>query len=127
MRSCSMLVPRRIICSSESEPAVIYTTSDVHWLQVVCCQGNTDDSQCAMFRESVHSDVPLQCATKSIILHLQWTETEDSPPTTSPTSPVALDRSMPLTPLTPTAVSRIRTTSTLARSSPSMSMSMSMS
>ncbi|KAI0029689.1 hypothetical protein K488DRAFT_80023 [Vararia minispora EC-137] len=60
----------------------------------------------------------MTCATKSVILHLQWTEADDQPVVTSPTG-----FDVPSTPSTPTsstlsvsAVSRIRTVSSLSRS-----------
>jgi pyrimidine and pyridine-specific 5'-nucleotidase len=58
----------------------------------------------------------MTCATKSVILHLQWTEAEDTPAVASPTS------SIPSTPTSSTLsvsnVSRIRTVSSLSRSTP---------
>ncbi|TBU58293.1 hypothetical protein BD310DRAFT_819714 [Dichomitus squalens] len=63
----------------------------------------------------------MTCATKSVILHLQWTE-EDESPTTS----AAQDPTRPTTPLTPGALSpgaapRLRTISSLSRSTSSIS------
>ncbi|RDX41621.1 hypothetical protein OH76DRAFT_1489321 [Lentinus brumalis] len=68
----------------------------------------------------------MTCATKSVILHLQWTEEEETPGTaaslTTSTSP------RPTTPLTPGALSptssvgpRLRTISSLSRSTSSLS------
>ncbi|KAH9919472.1 uncharacterized protein BXZ73DRAFT_92072 [Epithele typhae] len=58
------------------------------------------------------------CATKSVILHLQWTEEEDATPATA----TSQDPARPGTPLTPGALSptpappRMRTISSLSRS-----------
>jgi hypothetical protein len=56
-----------------------------------------------------------QCATKSIILHLQWTETDEQSTVSSPISP---DGGELRTPTTPTAPTRRRTLSSFARPSP---------
>ena len=63
----------------------------------------------------------LQCATKSVILHLQWTEEEE---TSNPATTQEATR--PSTPLTPGALSpgvapRLRTISSLSRSTSSVS------
>jgi len=59
----------------------------------------------------------MTCATKSIILHLQWTEGEEQPSVSSPPA----DFLEPNTPLSPSSHPRPRTTSTLARSTPPVS------
>ncbi|KAI0826683.1 hypothetical protein BC628DRAFT_1410262 [Trametes gibbosa] len=66
----------------------------------------------------------MTCATKSVILHLQWTE-EDEAPTTA-ASLVSQESTRPSTPLTPGALSpgvlaRPRTISSLSRSVSSLS------
>ncbi|KAI0746670.1 hypothetical protein C8Q80DRAFT_1176639 [Daedaleopsis nitida] len=65
----------------------------------------------------------MTCATKSVILHLQWTEEEETPTTAALTS---ADSTRPTTPLTPSALSpgpapRLRTISSLSRSTSSVS------
>ncbi|KAI0317825.1 WD40-repeat-containing domain protein [Amylostereum chailletii] len=64
----------------------------------------------------------MTCATKSVILHLQWTETEEQAQTTSVTSPSSQASSLPATPPSSNLSSsapRIRTVSSLSRSSSS--------
>ncbi|KAI0765061.1 hypothetical protein C8Q74DRAFT_1285825 [Fomes fomentarius] len=66
----------------------------------------------------------LQCATKSVILHLQWTEEEEAPTTAVS---LASDSTRPATPLTPGGAlspgpaPRLRTVSSLSRSTSSVS------
>ncbi|KAH9896800.1 hypothetical protein C8Q73DRAFT_757283 [Cubamyces lactineus] len=66
----------------------------------------------------------MTCATKSVILHLQWTEEDDTPATAA--SLASPDSQRPTTPLTPSALSpsalaRPRTISSLSRSASSLS------
>ncbi|RPD65381.1 hypothetical protein L226DRAFT_550735 [Lentinus tigrinus ALCF2SS1-7] len=66
----------------------------------------------------------MTCATKSVILHLQWTEEEEAPGTAA--SLTSADSTRPTTPLTPSALSpgpapRLRTISSLSRSTSSLS------
>ena len=89
---------------------------------MVCCKGHPDD--CKLLRDALRSTKPdlFQCATKSVILHLQWTEEEEAPGTAA-----SLDSTRPATPLTPGALSpppaasRLRTVSSLSRSTSSLS------
>ncbi|KAI0635102.1 hypothetical protein C8Q77DRAFT_1217037 [Trametes polyzona] len=65
----------------------------------------------------------MTCATKSVILHLQWTEEDEAPATAA--SLTSQDPTRPSTPLTPGALSpsalRPRTISSLSRSASSLS------
>ncbi|KAI0777628.1 hypothetical protein BD413DRAFT_184487 [Trametes elegans] len=66
----------------------------------------------------------MTCATKSVILHLQWTEEDEAPATAaSLTSPDSPRSPTPHTPgaLSPTALIRERTISSLSRSNSSLS------
>ncbi|OJT07766.1 F-box/WD repeat-containing protein 7 [Trametes pubescens] len=67
----------------------------------------------------------MTCATKSVILHLQWQEEDETTPATaaSLTSQEAMRPSTPLTPgaLSPGAFARPRTISSLSRSASSLS------
>ncbi|KAI0674245.1 hypothetical protein C8Q78DRAFT_1184312 [Trametes maxima] len=66
----------------------------------------------------------MTCATKSVILHLQWTEEDEAPATAaSLTSPNSTRAASPFTPgaLSPSALMRPRTISSLSRSASSLS------
>ncbi|KAI0371888.1 hypothetical protein BV20DRAFT_964520 [Pilatotrama ljubarskyi] len=66
----------------------------------------------------------MTCATKSVILHLQWTEEDETPaPAGSVTSQDSTRPTTPLTPgaLSPSALARPRTMSSLSRSVSSLS------
>ena len=82
---------------------------------MVCCKGDTDDCLSFCFpRLILLTPSFVQCATKSVILHLQWQESD----TTEETSPVSM---------LPSPGSRSRTGSSLGRSTTSPNVALAVS